>query len=91
MIMKKSLTEKFSVLLCTFGWNNAELILTLLYSDAWVLEKKNDRKMNAVKIYLFIYMPSLRKKSGVSLADRTRNEEIHKKNVKNDLWWKSER
>ena len=53
--------------------HNALLIPTLLYgSETWVLKKKNERKMNAVE------MRSLRRICGVSLADRIRNEEIHK-------------
>ena len=53
--------------------HNAVLVPTLLYgSETWVLQKKNERKMNAVE------MRSLRRICGVSLADRIRNEEIHK-------------
>ena len=54
------------------GWtvHNAVLVSTLLYgSKTWILQKKNERKMNAVQ------MRSLRRIYGVSLADRIRNEE----------------
>ena len=53
--------------------HNAELIRTLLYgSETWVLQKKNETKMNAGEIQC------LRRICGVSLADRIRNEEIHR-------------
>ena len=52
--------------------DNAVLVPTLLYgSETWVLQKKNERKINAVE------MRSLRKICRVSLADRIRNE-IHR-------------
>ena len=53
--------------------NNVVLVPTLLYgSETWVLQKKNERKMNAVE------MQSLRRICGVSFADRIRNEEVHR-------------
>ena len=53
--------------------HNAVLVPILLYgSETWVLQKKNERKMNAVE------MRSLRRICGVSLADRIRNEEVHR-------------
>ena len=53
--------------------HNAVLVPTLLYgSETWVLQKKNERKMNAVE------MQSLRRISGVSLADGIRNDGIHR-------------
>ena len=53
--------------------HNAVLVPTLIYgSEMWVLQKKNKRKMNAVE------MRSLRRICGVSLADRIRNEEVHR-------------
>ena len=46
------------------------LVLTLLYVDeTLVLQKKNERKINAVE------MQPLHKICGVSLVGRTRNEE----------------
>ena len=57
---------------CAFG-QNAVLVQTLLYgSETWLLQKKNERKMTAVEIR------SLSRICGVSLADRIRNEEIHR-------------
>ena len=53
--------------------HNVVLVTTLLYgSETWALQKKNERKMNAVK------MQYLRSVSGVSLADRIRHAESHK-------------
>ena len=53
--------------------HNAVLVPTLLNgSETWVLQKKNERKMNAVELRY------LRKICGVSLADRILNEEIHR-------------
>ena len=53
--------------------HNAVLVPTLLYgSEMWVLHKKNERKMNTVEIR------SLRSICGVSLADRIRNDEVHR-------------
>ena len=53
--------------------HNAVLVPTLLYgSETWILQKKNERKMNAVE------MRSLRRICEVSLADRIRNEKIHR-------------
>ena len=53
--------------------HNAVLVPTLLYgTETWVLQKKNERKRNAVE------MRSLRRICGVSLADRIRNEEVHR-------------
>ena len=44
--------------------HNAVLVPTLLYdSETWVLQKKNERKMNAVE------MRSLRRICGVGLAE----------------------
>ena len=49
------------------------LVPTLLYgSETWVLQKKKEIKINGVE------MQSLRKIYRVSLADRIRNEEIHR-------------
>ena len=53
--------------------HNAVLVPTLLYgSETWILQKKNERKMNAVE------MRSVRRICGVSLADRIHNEEVHR-------------
>ena len=53
--------------------HNVVLEPTLLYgSETWVLQKKNERKMTAVK------MRSLRRICGVSLGDRIHKEEIHR-------------
>ena len=50
---------------------NAVLVKMLSYgSETWVLEKRNEKKMNAVEIRSF------RRTSGVSLADRIRDEKI---------------
>ena len=53
--------------------HNAVLVPTLLYgSETWVLQTKNERKMNAVE------MRFVRSICGVSLADRIDNEEVHR-------------
>ena len=53
--------------------HDAVWVPILLYgSEMWILQKKNGRMTNAVEIR------SLRKICGVSLADRTNNEEIHR-------------
>ena len=53
--------------------HNEVLVPTLLNgSETWVLQKNNERKMNAVE------MRSLRRIYGVNLADRIRNEERHR-------------
>ena len=53
--------------------HNAVLVRTLLYgNETWVLQKKNERKINAVE------MLSLRRICGDSLADGIRIEEIHR-------------
>ena len=51
-----------------FAVHNAVLVPTLLYgSEPWVLQKRNA-----------VEMRSLHRVCGVSLADRIRNEEIHR-------------
>ena len=53
--------------------HNAVLVPTMSYgSETWVLQKKNERNINAVE------MQSPRRICGVSLADRIGNEEIHR-------------
>ena len=53
--------------------STAAFVPTLLYDgETWVLQKKNERKVNGVQ------MRSLCRICGVSLADRIRNEEIHR-------------
>ena len=53
--------------------HNTVLVPTLVYgSETWVLQKKNEKKMNAVE------MLALHKICGDSLADGIRIEEIHR-------------
>ena len=53
--------------------HNVMFVPMLLYSsETWVLQKKNERKMNAVE------MRSLCRTCSVSLADQIRNEERHR-------------
>ena len=50
---------------------NPVLVPTLLYgSEMWILQKKNEKKMNAME------MRSSRRICRVSLADRVRNEDV---------------
>ena len=68
------LVVRHAVLVPKFLWQKKPKFLWRKFygSETWVLQKKNERKMNVVD------MRSLRRICGVSLSDRIRNEEIHR-------------